>query len=136
MHSTIGLVRALLPPVMGSLLELTDGAGTTTCRIYVTGDTMVFDGLDEIGRRCPGIDTAVLHVGGTTLPGGIVVTMTGPDAVECLRRVRPRTAVPIHHGDYGVFKSSLEEVVRSVDGAGLDVTLRCVERGGTVPLAP
>ncbi|HEU5034933.1 MAG TPA: MBL fold metallo-hydrolase [Mycobacteriales bacterium] len=133
-HSTNALVRALLPPVMGALLELTDWTGTPALRVYLTGDTMVFDGLDEIGRRHPDIDAAVVHGGGTTLPGGVVVTMTGDGVVECLRRVRPRVGVPIHYGDYGVFKSGLEDIRRAFDASRLPVELRVVERGGAVSL--
>jgi hypothetical protein len=51
-------------------------------------------GLDAIAERHGPVDAAVVHVGGTTLPGGFMVTITGADAVECLRRIRPRMAVP------------------------------------------
>ncbi|MGA5344292.1 hypothetical protein ACPCSQ_01065 [Streptomyces griseoincarnatus] len=36
--------------------------------MYLSGDTVMFDGLRDIARRCPGIRLAVLHLGGTTLP--------------------------------------------------------------------
>jgi L-ascorbate metabolism protein UlaG (beta-lactamase superfamily) len=133
-HSLNRALAALLPPVMGAVLELGGDGGSITRRVYVTGDTMVFDGLDEIARRHGPLDAAVLHVGGTTLPGGFVVTMTGADAVECLRRVRPRAAIPVHYDDYGIFRSGLDEVRRAVDAAGLEVEMRYVERGGTAPL--
>jgi L-ascorbate metabolism protein UlaG (beta-lactamase superfamily) len=132
-HSTNPVLKAMLPPVMGSLLELADGDGVRL-RVYLTGDTMVFDGIDEIGRRHPDIDAAVLHVGRTTLPGGFVVTMGAEHARDCLGRVRPRVAIPIHYGDYGVFKESLEEFRRGVDGRTGDVQMRYVDRGGTVAL--
>jgi short subunit dehydrogenase len=60
-----------------------------------------YGGLDAIAERHGPVDAAVVHVGGTTLPGGFVVTMTGADAVECLRWIRPRMAVPAHYDDYG-----------------------------------
>jgi L-ascorbate metabolism protein UlaG (beta-lactamase superfamily) len=66
--------------------------------------------------------------------GGFVVTMTGADAVECLRRIRPRMAVPVHYDDYGVFKSGLEDVRKVAEGAGLGVEMRYVRRGGSTPL--
>lgn len=133
-HSTNPLLKATLPPVMGSLLELTGADGTMLSRIYLTGDTMLFDGLDEIARRYPAVDVAVVHLGGTTLPGGFVVTMTGSDGAECLRTVRPRAAVPVHY-DYGVFKSGLDDFRRAFDAAGLDVEVRYADRGDTVSLA-
>ncbi len=39
--------RWLLPPVMGRLLELSDGDGSHG-RLYLTGDTLMYDGLREI----------------------------------------------------------------------------------------
>lgn len=133
-HSRNRLLRLALPPVMGALLELVDGNGTTAAQVYVTGDTMLFDGLDEIARRHPDIDTAVVHLGGTTLPGGAVVTMTGEMGVELLRRIRPRAAVPVHYDDYTVFRSGLDDFRRAVAAAALPVDVRYVGRGATVPL--
>jgi L-ascorbate metabolism protein UlaG (beta-lactamase superfamily) len=118
---------------MGSLLELVDD-GRPAVRVYVTGDTMLHPGLDEIARRHPDIDCAVLHLGGTTLPGGFVVTMTGADGVECLRRIQPRAAVPVHYDDYGVFRSGLDDFVAALSAADLDVDLRMAGRGETVRL--
>jgi L-ascorbate metabolism protein UlaG (beta-lactamase superfamily) len=57
--------------------------------------------------------------------------MTGADAVECLRRIRPRMAVPVH---YGVFKSGLENVRKAAEGAGLGVEMRYIRRGESTPL--
>lgn len=133
-HSVNPVIRTLLPPVMGSVVEAAGQDGTTIRRIYVSGDTMVFDGLDAIARRHGPLDAAVLHTGGTTLPGGFVVTMTGADAVECLRRVRPRAAIPVHYDDYGIFRSGLYDVRRAADAAGLDVEMRYVRRGQSAPL--
>src|SRR3954447_3198835 len=60
-HSTSRVLQKALPPVMGSMLELADSAGRTTARVYITGDTMLFDGIREVGRRYPHIDAAVVH---------------------------------------------------------------------------
>jgi L-ascorbate metabolism protein UlaG (beta-lactamase superfamily) len=103
-------------------------------RVYITGDTLVFSGLAGIAARFPGVGTAVVHTGGTTLPGGFVVTMTGEDAAECLRVIRPRAAVRVHYDDYGVFKSGLDDVRRAVRAAGLGVEMRYAGRGESVPL--
>jgi L-ascorbate metabolism protein UlaG (beta-lactamase superfamily) len=133
-HSTNPVLRTLLPPVMGSVLEASDPGGNVIRRIYISGDTMIFAGLGEIAERYGPLDAAVLHVGGTTLPGGFVVTMTGADAVECLRRVRPRVAVPVHYDDYGLFKSGLADVRKAAEAAGLGVDMRYVRRGETTAL--
>ena len=123
-------LRSLLPPVMGSLLELAGGPGARPYRIYVTGDTLVHDDLQEIPRRYPDIDLCLIHLGGTRV-AGILLTMDAKQGVQALRMVRPRTAVPIHYDDYTVFKSPLEDFRAEVDGAALVTEVRYVERGET-----
>ncbi len=129
-----GVVGALLPPVMGSLLEYGDLDGRVEHRMYVTGDTLVFDGLHEIARRHPQIDVSVLHLGGTRLPGGILVTMDGRLGADLLQIVRPREAVPIHFDDYTVFTSPLSDFTDEVRRRGLDVAVTVLDRGERTPL--
>lgn len=70
-----GWAHRLLPPVMGTMLELGTVAEPAQLRVYISGDTLLVDELNEIPVRFPDIDTGVLHLGGTTLPGGLMVTM-------------------------------------------------------------
>jgi L-ascorbate metabolism protein UlaG (beta-lactamase superfamily) len=129
-----GFAQRLLPPVMGSLLELGDAEGRVDLRLYITGDTLLFDGLREIARRHPDLDTAVLHLGGTTLPGGLMVTMDGAQGAEALALLAPAQAVPVHYDDYGVFKSGLDDFRREVDRKRLGDRVTYVQRGQTVRL--
>lgn len=127
-----GLMGALLPPVMGSLLEHRV-AGEVRRRLYLSGDTLTGDHLDEVARRHPDVDVAVVHLGGTRVLFH-TVTMDAEQGVDFLRRVRPRQAVPVHHDDYGVFRSPLEDFTRAADEAGLGSVLRTVRRGETIAL--
>jgi L-ascorbate metabolism protein UlaG (beta-lactamase superfamily) len=124
-------VSRLLPPVMGSLLELGDTTGDVAHRVYLTGDTLMFDGVSDIARRCPDLDLAVVHLGGTTLPGGLVVTMDGRQGAELLGTVRPKRAVPVHVDDYSVMKSPLSAFTGEMDRRGLSEMVRVVGRGET-----
>jgi L-ascorbate metabolism protein UlaG (beta-lactamase superfamily) len=130
-----GVMRHLLPPVMGSMVEYAP-AGAVELRVYITGDTLIVDDLREIPRRYASIDTAVLHLGGTKLPNGAVVTMTGAEGAELFELVRPRVAVPVHYDDYGVFASPLSDFVSAMKDRGLSDTVRAVGRGETVSLRP
>ncbi|MCF6523972.1 MBL fold metallo-hydrolase [Streptomyces sp. JJ36] len=121
-----GPARALLPPVMGSLLEFGDRTGTVRLVVYLTGDTLLYDGLREIARRHPDIHLAVLHLGGTTLPGGMVVTMDAVQGAGLLDLLRPRRALPVHYDDYTVFRSPLSDFLTEADRRGLGTcVLRC-----------
>jgi len=131
-----GLAQRLLPPVMGSMLEFGPMDGTVQLRVYISGDTLVVDDLAEIPRRFPAIDTGVFHLGGTTLPGGLMVTMDGRQGADLLELVQPRTVVPVHYDDYTVFASPLSDFRLEVERRGLGDRVCYVERGQTVPLEP
>ena len=124
-----GILSALLPPVMGSMLEF-QTAERVTLRLYITGDTLVHEALREIPRRYPEIDLALLHLGGTRV-FGVLLTMDGKQGVEALRITAPRTAIPIHYNDYPVFKSPLRDFVKEVQAAGLSARVRYLRRGET-----
>jgi L-ascorbate metabolism protein UlaG (beta-lactamase superfamily) len=127
-----GLAQHLLPPVMGSMLEFTaQGAEGASFRLYLSGDTLLFDGLHEISRRIAQPDLAVLHLGGTTLARGLMVTMDGAQGAELLALVRPHRAVPVHYQDYTVFASPLRDFTRAVAERGLDERVTYVEPGHT-----
>lgn len=126
-----GPARHLLPPVMGSLLEFGRVGGGVDLRLYLTGDTLMFDGIHEIAERHRDIDLAVLHLGGTTLPGGLVVTMDATQGADLLDAVRPARAVPVHFDDYTVFRSSLDDFRREVERRGLADRVDYLEAGRT-----
>jgi L-ascorbate metabolism protein UlaG (beta-lactamase superfamily) len=127
-----GPMRALLPSVMGSLLEF-EYAGEVELRAYITGDTLVRPHIDEIARRWPDIDVVIAHLGGTRVLG-VLVTMDAAQGVELLRRIRPRSAVPVHYDDYPVFKSPLGEFRTAMQASGLDVDVSYVDRGELISL--
>jgi L-ascorbate metabolism protein UlaG (beta-lactamase superfamily) len=119
---------ALLPPVMGSMLEYATGAGTAF-RLYLSGDTLLHDRLAEIPQRYPDIDLGVFHLGGTRILG-VLLTMDAAQGVEALRLLRPREAVPVHYDDYGVFKSPLSDFTDALKTAeDLDTVVHVLDRG-------
>ncbi|GAA1349458.1 MBL fold metallo-hydrolase [Saccharothrix algeriensis] len=128
-----GLLNALLPPVMGSMLEYRPTAGARPLRIYLSGDTLMHNGLHEVRERFPEIDVAVLHLGGTRVLG-ILLTMDGEQGVDLLELLEPRHAVPVHYDDYGVMKSPLSDFVVEVRRRRPDTSVTYVYRGDTYEL--
>jgi L-ascorbate metabolism protein UlaG (beta-lactamase superfamily) len=127
-HAT-GVARHLLPPVMGSVLEYQPAPGKLALRMYITGDTLLVDELRAIPQRYPHLDVAVLHLGGTTLPGGLVVTMDGAAGAELVQLLAPTRAVPIHYDDYRVFRSPLSHFEAEIARRGLSDIVDVVRRG-------
>jgi L-ascorbate metabolism protein UlaG (beta-lactamase superfamily) len=124
------VVEKFLPPVMGSMLEFESAAGRTALRLYITGDTLVFDDLNEIPKRYPDIDLGLFHLGGTTIMG-ILLTMDAEQGVEAVRIINPKKVIPIHYNDYEVFKSPLEDFKRAADAAGLSERMIYLSHGET-----
>jgi L-ascorbate metabolism protein UlaG (beta-lactamase superfamily) len=125
-----GIVDFALPPVMGSMLDFLGEGDTTRYRLYITGDTLIHDDLNEIPKRFPGVDLALMHLGGTRVLG-ILVTMDDEQGVEMLQIIRPAKAIPIHFNDYDVFKSPLDDFKKAADAAGWTDKLVYLEHGET-----
>lgn len=125
-------MRFLLPPVMGSVLELDTGAGTPL-RTYITGDTLFRRDLERVVERCGPIDAMVVHLGGTRI-AGMTVTMDDRQGVKLVHAIRPKVTTPIHFDDYRVFKSPREDFVARFIRDAAPGDLRLVDRGQTIPL--
>lgn len=125
-------VSILLPTVMGSMLDFSATAAQPKYRMYISGDTTVFDDLALIAQRFPGIDMALLHLGGTRLLNLARVTMDAKDGVAMLKLIGPERAIPIHYNDYDVFKSPLAEFEAQARAAGLEKKIIYLKHGDSV----
>jgi L-ascorbate metabolism protein UlaG (beta-lactamase superfamily) len=131
-------VDRLLPPVMGSLVEFHHPGGVR--RLYISGDTLLIDELDEIPRRFDAVDAGILHLGGTRLPFGrhlpfgLTVTMDGRQGTGAVRRLDLPRVIPVHFDDYGVFASPLGDFVDEMTRAGLADRIIELDRGASVTL--
>lgn len=128
-HGPAGFHR-LLPPVMGSVLDL-ERRGERVLRAYVTGDTLRVPELAAVRERFPGIDVMITHLGGTKVLG-VLVTMDAGQGTDLVELIEPGVVVPVHYDDYGVFRSPLEDFVTEMRDRGHDHRLRVVLRGDTV----
>jgi L-ascorbate metabolism protein UlaG (beta-lactamase superfamily) len=124
----------LLPPVMGSMLDFSRD-GQRLLRMYITGDTLMYDGIDAIAAQFPDVDLCLIHLGGTRI-AGILLTMDARQGIEALRVIAPREAIPIHYDDYTVFRSPLADFKRLTEQSGLPTSLHYLERGETYQLSP
>ncbi|WP_250029419.1 MBL fold metallo-hydrolase [Paractinoplanes maris] len=126
-----GAVDRLLPDVMGSVVEL-EIDGRLALRLYITGDTLVHDALEQIPRRFGDIDAMLIHLGGTRLLG-MLLTMDGRQGVELAHLIRPGLTVPIHYDDYKVMKSPLSDFLNRAGEQGLS-GVTPITRGDTLEL--
>jgi L-ascorbate metabolism protein UlaG (beta-lactamase superfamily) len=79
--------RAIVGTVIGFALRWD---GQEHGALYVSGDTVLFDGVRDLARRFD-IGTAILHLGGVRFPisGPVRYTMNAEEAVEACRLLAP-----------------------------------------------
>ena len=84
-------------------------------RIYVAGDTALFSDMERIGRPDAagrGLDVAIL-------PIGDLFTMGPDDAVEAVRLLKPKLALPSHYGTWPPIEQDAAAWARRVETAKL-----------------
>jgi L-ascorbate metabolism protein UlaG (beta-lactamase superfamily) len=93
--------------------------------LWISGDTVLYDGVREVAGRLE-VDVALLHLGGVQFPvtGPLRYTMTGRQAVELCRLVRPLTAIPIHYEGWKHFREGRAGIERDLAGAPADIAER------------
>ncbi|WP_228386304.1 MBL fold metallo-hydrolase [Ornithinicoccus halotolerans] len=128
-----GVTDLVLPDVMGSVLEFLPDGNEVTQRIYISGDTLVYDDLHQIPRRYPDLDVGLLHLGGTRVLK-LLVTMDAKQGVEAMRIIGPRTVLPVHYDDYDVFTSGLQEFLDAARSQGLADRVHAWSRGDSYAL--
>jgi L-ascorbate metabolism protein UlaG (beta-lactamase superfamily) len=113
------LSRPIVGEVVGFLLRC---AGTT---VLVTGDTVLHRPLRRAVRDVQ-VDVMVVHVGGVKfrLTGPIRYTLTGAQAMDLVRLVGPRVAVPVHYEGWTHFADGPAGLKRALDAAPGDVRAR------------
>jgi L-ascorbate metabolism protein UlaG (beta-lactamase superfamily) len=86
--------------------------------LWISGDTVLYEGVREVAERLR-VDIALLHLGGVRFPvtGPARYSMTGRDAVELCRLLRPRTAIPVHHEGWAHFQEGRDALERELAAA-------------------
>ena len=124
--------RGIVGPVIGMLLEFQGRTGA----IYISGDTVDYDGLDEIGERAT-VDVAFLHLGGVQFPkntGRMQFTMDAKGAVNLISRIRPRVALPVHYDGWNHFRESPQQMRAALAASRHADAVRFMPRGRCVQL--
>jgi L-ascorbate metabolism protein UlaG (beta-lactamase superfamily) len=114
-------------PVVGFVLA--DGADRTGV-VYVSGDTVWFDGVAEVGRRFS-VRVALLFMGAARVRevGTAHLTFTAAEGVEAARALGDALIVPLHVEGWAHFSESRAEIASAFEAAGLAHRLRWLEGG-------
>ncbi len=114
-------------PVAGFVLAYEDAPDVA---VYVSGDTVWYDGIAEIARCYP-VKAAVLFMGAARVPavGPWHLTMTVEEGIEAARAFADAAIVPLHCEGWEHYTESREEILRAFAKAGLKSRLVLGEPG-------
>ena len=113
-------------PVVGFVLTSPDQDGA----VYVSGDTVWFDGVEQIGRRFT-IDVALLNMGAAkvAVAGPHALTFTADEGVALAREWPLARVVPLHYEGWEHFTQSRAEIQQAFEAAGLEARLAWLSPG-------
>ncbi len=114
--------RPIVGDVIGFALRREGAPGA----LWISGDTVLYDGVREVASRVGEIDVAVIHLGGVRFPitGPIRFTMTAHEAVELCGTLQPRTIVPLHSEGWKHFREGRSAIERELASAPPEVRER------------
>ena len=109
--------RPMVGHVIGFVLEW---EGQRDGVLWVTGDTVWFSGVAQVGERYD-VGTAIVHLGGVKfgISGPMRYTMNAAEGVRLAREIAPRTIVPIHFEGWKHFREGRDAIEREFEAAGL-----------------
>jgi L-ascorbate metabolism protein UlaG (beta-lactamase superfamily) len=121
-HGPAG-IEPLSGDVIGFVLRWNDDGG-----IYVTGDTVWFEGTAEVARRfAPRL--MVIFAGAAKTRGAFHLTMDTNDALEMAHAFPSAIIVPVHYEGWAHFSESRDDLERAFQALGVRPRLRVLEPG-------
>jgi len=131
-HGPEQVAPALAGHVTGWLLEW---EGQRNGALYISGDTVLFPGIEEVARR-KRIGIALLNCGAARAErfGPYDITFTGAEAAQAARLLGDATIIPLHYEGWSHLTEGRAEVEQAFAAAGLSQRLRFLPLGEAVTL--
>lgn len=125
-HGTLGS-HLIVGETTGFILEW---AGQQYGALYISGDTVWFNGLSEIAQRFK-IGTAILHIGGARFPimGPVRFTLNAKEAMQIVHALKPRTVIPIHYEGWKHFKETGADAAKVFDASNIQKQIHWLTLG-------
>ena len=102
--------------------------------VYITGDTVWFDGVADVARRFPA-RLVLLFAGAAQTRGRFDLTMDTNDAIETAHAFPQATIVPVHTEGWAHFTQSRDDLEAAFRALGIAGRLRLLEPGVATTIA-
>lgn len=129
-HGPAGIER-ITGDVIGFVLTFD---GQPDHAVYVTGDTVWYEGVEEVAKRYD-VGLALVFTGAAQTRGPISLTMTADDALATARAFPRATIAAVHHQGWAHFTQSQDDVIAAFAAAGMADRLRPLELGKPATLS-
>jgi L-ascorbate metabolism protein UlaG (beta-lactamase superfamily) len=121
-HGPAG-IEPLSGDVIGFVLAPSDARP-----IYVSGDTVWYDGVAEVAHRFPA-GLVLLFAGAAQTRGPFHLTMDTNDAIETAHAFADAAIVPVHYDGWAHFTQNRGDLEKSFAALGIGPRLRLLEPG-------
>lgn len=123
-------------PVIGFLLSDARSASERAPSIYISGDTVWYEGVEEVARRAD-VRVAFLFMGAARVRevGPAHLTMTAEEGVLAARTMPDAAIVPLHYEGWGHLSEGRGEIERAFAAAGLADRLTWLAPGEATKIA-
>lgn len=123
-HGPAGIEK-ISGDVIGFILSF---SGEGNFEIYITGDTVYYEGIAEVARRFnPGY--VFIFAGAAQPRGPYRVTMSTNDALDTAAVFRDATIIPLHYEGWSHYTEGREELKQSFEALGIGGRLKILEAG-------
>jgi L-ascorbate metabolism protein UlaG (beta-lactamase superfamily) len=103
--------------------------------VYITGDTVWYDGVAEVARRFKA-GIVLLFAGSAQTRGPFHLTMDTNDAIETAAAFPDATIVPVHHDGWAHFRQNADDLAKTFKVLGFDKRLHLLEPGVPTTVGP
>jgi L-ascorbate metabolism protein UlaG (beta-lactamase superfamily) len=103
--------------------------------IYVSGDTVYYDGVAEVARRFKA-RVVLPFAGAAQTRGPFHLTMDTNDTIETARAFPDAVIVPVHTDGWAHFRQSAQDLRATFDMLGFGKRLKLLEPGVTTAIEP
>jgi L-ascorbate metabolism protein UlaG (beta-lactamase superfamily) len=103
--------------------------------IYITGDTVWYDGVAEVARRVRA-GVVLLFAGSARTRGPFHLTMDTNDAIETAHAFPDATIVPVHYEGWAHFTQNRDDLEKSFNALGFGAQLKVLEPGVATTIGP
>ncbi len=131
-HGPVGIEK-LSGDVVGFVVTSLD---TGEDLIYVTGDTVWYEGTQEVANRFNPRVVILFAGGALTARGPFYLTMNTNDAATAAMKFSDSAIVPVHHEGWAHFSQSQDDLVKTFTALGIAPRLSAVRAGVTLKIPP